>query len=98
MTTTTGSRTALEELAGFVVRASWDDMSDDAREALKIRVLDAIACALGALHAETPQAIRAYVGRRRRTRRERTDRRRSNGSGSSGVLQQRPRALPGLQR
>ena len=61
MTTTTGSRTALEELAGFVVRASWDDMSDEAREALKIRVLDAIACALGALHAETPQAIRAYV-------------------------------------
>ena len=35
VTTATGSRTALEELAGFLVRASWDDMSDDAREALK---------------------------------------------------------------
>jgi 2-methylcitrate dehydratase len=61
VTTATGSRTALEELAGFVVRASWDEMSGEAREALKIRVLDAIACALGALHAETPRAIRAYV-------------------------------------
>lgn len=61
MTTATGAPTALEQLASFVVRTSVDDMSGEAREALKIRVLDAIACALGALHAETPRAIRAYV-------------------------------------
>lgn len=61
MTTAVGSRTEVQELAAFAVRASWDDMSGGARDALKIRFLDAIACALGALGADTPRVIRGYV-------------------------------------
>jgi 2-methylcitrate dehydratase len=53
--------TAVERLARFVRDRSWDDMSTDARAALKIRVLDALGCALGALPGTPVQAIRAQV-------------------------------------
>jgi len=45
-----------EELAQFVFRASFDDLSDVARLQLKIRVLDALGCAIGAL-GEPPVAL-----------------------------------------
>ncbi|MHB1131967.1 MAG: MmgE/PrpD family protein [Chloroflexota bacterium] len=41
--------TQVEQLASFVARASWEDLSDQARRALKVRVLDSLGCALGAL-------------------------------------------------
>lgn len=41
--------TAVARLARFVRERSWDDLSDAARQELKIRVLDALGCALGAL-------------------------------------------------
>src|SRR5512142_2566661 len=53
--------TEVEQLAAFVWRASYDDLSDAARLQLKIRVLDALGCALGALDGEPIQLIRAQV-------------------------------------
>jgi 2-methylcitrate dehydratase len=53
--------TAVEQLAGFVCARSWDDLSSDARAALKIRVLDALGCALGALAGPPVRAVRAHV-------------------------------------
>lgn len=44
-----------------MTRASWDALSPDAREALKLRVLDSLACALGALDAEPVRRARALV-------------------------------------
>lgn len=41
--------TLVEDLADFVASASFDDISEEARRALKIRVLDALGCAIGAL-------------------------------------------------
>ncbi|MGH7263644.1 MAG: MmgE/PrpD family protein, partial [Candidatus Rokuibacteriota bacterium] len=41
--------TRAEELAQFAVRAGYDDLSDAARRELKIRVLDSLGCAIGAL-------------------------------------------------
>jgi 2-methylcitrate dehydratase len=53
--------TAVVRLARFVVARGWDDLSDAARGELKIRVLDALGCALGALCAPPVDAIRAQV-------------------------------------
>lgn len=53
--------TAVERLAAFVGARSWEDISSEARGALKIRVLDALGCALGALQGPPVQAIRAQV-------------------------------------
>jgi 2-methylcitrate dehydratase len=50
--------TEVERLASFAVRSSWDELSAEARTALKIRVLDALGCAIGALEAEPIGAIR----------------------------------------
>ena len=53
--------TIAEQMAEFAVRASYDDVSDDAREQLKIRVLDSIGCAIGALDGEPVRLIRAQL-------------------------------------
>jgi 2-methylcitrate dehydratase len=53
--------TAVADLARFASTASYDDLSPAARAALKIRILDALACALGAQDADTPNAIRDHV-------------------------------------
>jgi len=53
--------TAVEGLARFVVDRSWDDLSDVARRELKIRVLDSLGCALGAMDAPPAHAIRAQL-------------------------------------
>jgi 2-methylcitrate dehydratase len=41
--------TVCEELASFVLRASYEDLSPEARTQLKIRVLDSLGCAIGAM-------------------------------------------------
>jgi 2-methylcitrate dehydratase len=51
--------TVVARLARFVVARSWDDLSERAREELKIRVLDALGCALAATEAPPIRAIRA---------------------------------------
>ena len=53
--------TDVERLARFIVARSWDDLSDAARSDLKIRVLDALGCALGARGAAPVAAIRAQL-------------------------------------
>jgi 2-methylcitrate dehydratase len=53
--------TVVERLARFVVDRSWDDLSDGARRKLKIRVLDSLGCALGALDSPPIEAIRAQL-------------------------------------
>ena len=53
--------TIAEELASFVVRASYDDLTDEARHQLKIRVLDSLACAIGALEGEPVRLLRDHI-------------------------------------
>ena len=53
--------TRAEELASFVVRSSYDGLSENARQQLKIRVLDALGCAIGALDGEPIRMIRAQT-------------------------------------
>ncbi|MGH2403658.1 MAG: MmgE/PrpD family protein, partial [bacterium] len=53
--------THAEQLAAFVVRASYDDLSEAARQQLKIRVLDSLGCAIGALDGEPIHMVRAQV-------------------------------------
>ena len=50
-----------KRLARFVVRRTWDDISEASRGELKIRMLDALGCALGALGAAPIAAIRAQL-------------------------------------
>ena len=50
-----------EELAAFVERAKWEEISPAARDALKIRVLDSLGCALGALQGEPVRMIRRGI-------------------------------------
>jgi 2-methylcitrate dehydratase len=54
---TTSAPTRVEQLAEFVTRADFDQLSDDAREQLKLRVLDSLGCALGALEGEPVKMI-----------------------------------------
>jgi 2-methylcitrate dehydratase len=53
--------TQAEQLAAFAVRASYDDLSEAARRELKIRVLDALGCALGALGGPPLRLIQAQI-------------------------------------
>ncbi|HUJ76866.1 MAG TPA: MmgE/PrpD family protein, partial [bacterium] len=50
--------TEVETLAEFVTRASFDVLSREALEQLKVRILDALGCALGALGAEPVRMLR----------------------------------------
>jgi 2-methylcitrate dehydratase len=51
----------VEELAQFVSRSQWDDISGPAREQLRLRVLDSLGVALGALDGEPVAMIRQQV-------------------------------------
>ena len=53
--------TVVEDLARFVATSSWSDLSASARDALKVRILDALGCALGALDAPPVEAIRGEL-------------------------------------
>lgn len=53
--------TMCEELAAFTIRASYEDLSEAARLQLKIRMLDSLACAIGASEGEPIRLIRAHV-------------------------------------
>jgi 2-methylcitrate dehydratase len=59
--TATTAPTRVEQLAEFVSCAQFDSLSDEAREQLKLRVLDSLGCALGALDAEPLAAIREHT-------------------------------------
>ncbi|MBI1892911.1 MAG: MmgE/PrpD family protein [Candidatus Rokubacteria bacterium] len=53
--------THAERLAAFIVRASYEELSGAAREQLKLRVLDTLGCAIGALAGEPARLIRQQV-------------------------------------
>src|SRR5947199_2790487 len=53
--------TQVEQLAAFVVRARYEDLSEEARQQLKIRVLDALGCAIGALDGSHINMIREQI-------------------------------------
>src|SRR5438876_9564727 len=53
--------TQVEQLAAFVVRARYEDLSEEARQELKIRVLDALGCAIGALDGPPLNMIREQI-------------------------------------
>jgi 2-methylcitrate dehydratase len=53
--------TLVKQLAEFVVRANYDAISQEARQQLKIRVLDGLGCAIGALEGEPIQKLRAHL-------------------------------------
>jgi 2-methylcitrate dehydratase len=51
----------VQELAEFVVRATFEAIPEAALRELKIRMLDSLGCAIGALRAEPIGMIRAYL-------------------------------------
>ena len=53
--------THAEQLASFVANTSYDDISREARQDLKIRVLDTLGCAIGALDEDPVKLVRAQV-------------------------------------
>jgi 2-methylcitrate dehydratase len=53
--------TRVERLAQFVCAARFEDISESAREQLKLRVLDSLGCALGALDGEPVTMVREQV-------------------------------------
>jgi 2-methylcitrate dehydratase len=53
--------TQVEQLAAFVTQTSYAGLSEAARRQLKIRVLDTLGCAIGALGAEPMRMIRAHI-------------------------------------
>jgi 2-methylcitrate dehydratase len=53
--------TEAERLAEFAVRASFDALSETAREQVKIRVLDGLGCAIGAVLGGPVRAIREQI-------------------------------------
>jgi 2-methylcitrate dehydratase len=53
--------TEVERLAEFAVRASYDDLSEEVRDQLKIRVLDSLGCAIGAIDGEPVRIVRRQL-------------------------------------
>ncbi|MEO8285296.1 MAG: MmgE/PrpD family protein [Chloroflexota bacterium] len=53
--------TQVERMSAFVQRVTYGDISEDARQALKVRVLDSVACAMGALDGPPIRMLRAYL-------------------------------------
>lgn len=54
-------KSKVQELAQYVVKVSFEDLSEAARRALKIRVLDSLGCAIGALEGEPIRLLRAQL-------------------------------------
>lgn len=53
--------TQVRQLAKFISRACYEDLSETARQQLKIRILDSLACGIGAVEGEPIQMIRSYL-------------------------------------
>jgi 2-methylcitrate dehydratase len=53
--------TVARDIAAFAARASWPNVSERAREALKLRVHDSLGCALAAIDSAAPAFVRAFV-------------------------------------
>jgi 2-methylcitrate dehydratase len=53
--------TGAEQLAEFVIHSRYEDLSEASRLQLKIRVLDALGCAIGALEGEPVRIFRSHL-------------------------------------
>jgi len=53
--------TEVQRLAAFVERSRYEDLADGTLEQLRIRVLDSLGCAIGALDGEPVQMIREHL-------------------------------------
>ncbi len=53
--------THAEQLAKFIVGASYDNLTESSRQQLKIRVLDGLGCAIGALNGEPVRLLKEQV-------------------------------------
>lgn len=53
--------TLVEQLAAFVVRMRYEDISEGARQQLKVHILDSIGCAIGAQGAPPVKALHAQL-------------------------------------
>src|SRR5947207_3248316 len=53
--------TQVEQLAAFVMQTKYEDLSDEARQQLKIRILDALGCAFGALEGPPIKMLQAQL-------------------------------------
>lgn len=51
----------VHDLADFVTDAAYDSLSDEAQTQLKIRVLDSLGCAIGALDGAPIRALRGHI-------------------------------------
>src|SRR5262245_12501200 len=51
----------VEHLAAFIERVRYDDLSAQARQHLKMRILDALGCAFGALDSLPMKKLRAHL-------------------------------------
>ena len=54
-------RTLSEQLGSFSELARWEDLSPEAQEALKIRILDSLGCAFGALASGPARVLRQEI-------------------------------------
>src|SRR6266487_6795707 len=53
--------TQVEQLASFVARMTYEYLSQAARQQLKIRILDALGCAIGAIEGPPIQMLRTQL-------------------------------------
>jgi 2-methylcitrate dehydratase len=53
--------TLVQELSQFVIKASFDEISKEAKRELKIRILDSLGCAIGALDGFPIQMLRSQI-------------------------------------
>jgi 2-methylcitrate dehydratase len=53
--------TQVEQLAAFVTQRRYEDLSEQAHQQLKIRIIDALGCALGALEGPPIKMLRAHL-------------------------------------
>src|SRR4051812_3908655 len=92
------SGTGVERLARFVCRSDWSDISEPAREQLKLRNSRLARCGLRCVGWRAGgDGPSAGAGVRRGTAGD-ADRRGEKRAGSRGPLQRGTRPLPGLQR
>jgi 2-methylcitrate dehydratase len=56
-----GGRTLVEHLGAFAAGARFENISEQAREQLKLRMLDSLGCGLDALGTEVPALVRTQV-------------------------------------
>lgn len=54
-------QTEVQQLASWVAAKEWDGISEQARDALKLRILDSIGCAAGALGSDVLSKVRGEI-------------------------------------